>query len=287
MDFKGFFESLYSRFILRDVFAKATPGAIVFLGFALWWAPPIYVIEWFTRDHSWGFWLFFFSSAWLLGLAIQSFAEVFHFLEYFPPGFRSCGNKTIDQYNSEFFVAVRDFMKGPENEDHAKRNERFEVIKESCGNTAASVVLVAAVVGARLGFETGVNFRGDFSYSALRLVPFFAAVLWVSYLLYRMHLENCVRQYTYAWRLLNLAGKINENGTLKLSLGDSNPTDVHGWLNNSNLRSGGLNKHFLCLPMACITIWVVFGLIGMLSGWFLHDYQKELPILMWITDPIK
>lgn len=280
-DLKGLFENLYSRFILRDVLGKALPGTLVLLAVALWWAPPGSVIEWFAGDHSWGFWLFFFSSAWLLGLAIQFFAEYFRFLEYFPPGLRSLEKKCVDQYNSEFFVAVRDFLKAPSNEEHSNRNERFEVIKESCGNASASLVLAAGVLVARLGFEIGVNHNGPIPHGALRLVLVFLVVLGIVFLLYRMHLENCVRQYTYAWRLLSMEGRIQEDGTIKLTSKNGVTTYVQGWRKNGNLRLGGLNKCLFCLPMVCIGIWVAFGVIGMLSGVLL-----KMPLHpMWITDP--
>jgi len=164
------FDALYSRFLLRDVFAKIIPGALALLAIGLWWGGPAVNLSWLAGlDRLW-VWLLLFGLSWPLGLGIQRLGEVIHFVRYFPPSLQ----RNILEYNAQFLFAVSEQLSTSYNVQHRRRIERFEIVKESTGNTATALLLVLGVLIARLGFESGPwVFQGEFARCSLRILPSF------------------------------------------------------------------------------------------------------------------
>ena len=79
-----FFESLYSRFILRDLFGKIVPGSILLFTIlrSLGWFPSGSL----ALDLPFAGWLLFYGVAWAVGIAAQSVGEITRLLKFYGGG---------------------------------------------------------------------------------------------------------------------------------------------------------------------------------------------------------
>jgi hypothetical protein len=126
------FDSFYSHFVLRDLFGKITPGAIVLIAMLIIVINSSDFYKFFYSTNVW-IWIIFISVSWLIGFAIQGMGEIFHLIIYFPERISKI------RWYEEYII----FLKGAE--DFEKQNvERFVVIKEACGNgyVAFGIVLI-------------------------------------------------------------------------------------------------------------------------------------------------
>ena len=180
MDLKGLFEALYSKFLLRDVVAKALPGFILI---SIFWgmnAPdnPFY-FEPFTEGSSLLHDLVVFAVSWIAGIGIQSFGvhtfSKFQILRI---------EQTIDANGN----CLEDLQRWSQlktrftlNSDDVQRSlvERMALIKEASGIGGLSclisgcVLIMKAAYFAYSGHQTEDIFRFYLSGPALLLLGFF------------------------------------------------------------------------------------------------------------------
>ncbi|MGB7291039.1 MAG: hypothetical protein WBD99_02560 [Thermodesulfobacteriota bacterium] len=208
------FESFYTRFILRDAVAKVTPGLGFAIGIATLFATRTEILDWF-RGLPTPLWLLVLGFAWLLGLTIQSFAELpvwylrigsssrcerVGLLWYWPPGL-------LGRDWSKVLVASRYLFAAQQYSDHAARFERFEAIKEACGITYVTLLLLSIIHAVALGITTKCVWCCPGS--ATRMLQFLSVFI-ILILLRRMHIQNMWRQYLYAHDLLGRESEVQK-----------------------------------------------------------------------------
>jgi hypothetical protein len=120
-DIPGIFDSLYSRLVLRDVFAKILPGTIVSAAVAYAALPPDTFFA--LLDPSLFLALGMMGCGWLAAFAIQGLGEKYKFIKNEPPGLN----------RQQLYERMVEFERksSPSQQMHA---ERLLVIKEACGN---------------------------------------------------------------------------------------------------------------------------------------------------------
>ncbi len=138
-ELESLFEALYNRFILRDLFGKIVPGLILLV--ALYVAlvrpdtSPAGVITLLT-SLSVPMWIVLGSIGWITAFGVQWLGERIKILRYYGdwiPNDKSWYEKVV-RFTQVASPAEKDLF------------ERFVVIKETCGNTAMSLVLSALVL---------------------------------------------------------------------------------------------------------------------------------------------
>lgn len=205
-DWSNLFESFYTGFVIRDVVAKVTPGLVLAMGIATLFVTPSALFIWF-RDLPSPLWFLVVASAWLLGLAIQSFAELHIWwirvdssstlervglLWYWPLGLSGSDW-------SKVLVASRYLFASGNYSDHAARFERFEAIKEACGISYVAILLLLVIRAMAFGITTKCLWCQP-PLPVEYLLFFFTLGFLI--LLRRMHIMNVWRQYLYARDLL-------------------------------------------------------------------------------------
>jgi hypothetical protein len=129
-DIPGIFDSLYSRLILRDVFAKILPGTIVTAA-VLNAVLPLNTFLTLLEPSLW-LALGMLAWGWLAAFAIQGLGERYKFLEANPRGF--------DRPDMYKLMVHFDSKATHSQQMHA---ERLLVIKEACGNGSIALLLAA------------------------------------------------------------------------------------------------------------------------------------------------
>jgi hypothetical protein len=129
---QGFFDAIYSKFILRDLFSKIVPGAIFLCTALLLFDGNLSCIL-LHGDFSPAVWAILYGIAWILGLALQSLGEVLGLLKFHIYG-------TDQKYRSR---RIRAHRLATERESHEL--ERYLVIKETTGISSIALFLFAAV----------------------------------------------------------------------------------------------------------------------------------------------
>ncbi|MDD2776402.1 MAG: hypothetical protein PHU06_10630 [Gallionella sp.] len=126
---ENLFESLYDNFLLRDLFAKIVPGAIVLIA-SLYETPMAMIIIDQTGKAGLPAALLLAGIAWIVGIAVQGFGTSINLIKHHPsPDF---DNDNI-RYNtrSHFNSIAKPF--------DIKQVERFAIIKEAAGNAAMAI----------------------------------------------------------------------------------------------------------------------------------------------------
>lgn len=171
------FQSFYSHFILRDLFGKVGPGAMLLGAVTVGFTSFSNALD-LAGKASLGAWIVLGAAAWLIGLSLQGSGELVGFVRYYP--------KSVTQPVWEDLIVRFREKASPA---HTQDFERFTVIKEACGN--ASVAAVAALV-VILATRWGTT-RGYAAASVIALsIPGLA----------KMHFANAQRGYDYVKNVL-------------------------------------------------------------------------------------
>ncbi len=127
----GLFESFYQQFVLRDLFSKVLPAAVVLVS-TIWTLRGELTLEPLRVDVPWFQSGLCVGALWLLGLALQQFGRLLGLCQYHPK-----------ERSHEDFLArkVRISMRAPP--ECRREIERFVVIKEATGNTGTALALSA------------------------------------------------------------------------------------------------------------------------------------------------
>lgn len=189
-NFFGAVEAFYSRFILRDLLAKITPGSIVLLT----------MIKNFINNKttfnnisnfSFVIGLLFITISWIIGFAIQGLGEKLKLIKYHE-------NKEAGKLYSEF-------LKYGEKEQY-KDVERMVVIKETCGNSYIAFTIVLLLNSCYLFINETSIFLKDIIYINS---PNIILLVVIIYSLRYMHFEHVKRQNEVVKSRLQSLKKIN------------------------------------------------------------------------------
>jgi len=131
-DISGFFDSLYSRLILRDVFAKILPGTIVSAAVAYATLPPDTFFA--LLDPSLFLALGMMGCGWLAAFAIQGLGEKHKFIKNEPPGLN----------RQQLYERMVEFER-KSTSSQQMHAERLLVIKEACGNGYLALILAVVL----------------------------------------------------------------------------------------------------------------------------------------------
>lgn len=176
-DLGPLFQSFYTHFVLRDLFGKAGPGAVLLGTIVVSFSSFSSALD-LAGKASLGAWIAFVAVAWLIGLSLQGLGELLHFFRYYP--------KNITQATWEDkVVRFRKVASPAQTQDF----ERFAVIKEACGNAALAAAAGLVMIPVFKWGTTG-------SYTAIALIALSIPGL------ARMHFANATRGYDYVVKVL-------------------------------------------------------------------------------------
>jgi hypothetical protein len=122
-----FFDALYQRFVLRDLFSKIVPGSIAICSFLVF-CPDVASRLW--KDLPLGLWILLYAIAWLVGLAMQYLGEKLKLITFHT-------YEGDEQYRRNRLKAHR-----VATQRESQELERYLVIKEATGIAAVSVFLL-------------------------------------------------------------------------------------------------------------------------------------------------
>ena len=182
-DMKDFFDSLYTRFLLRDLFAKVVPGGLLLATIVYTSKLDRYFLS-LSERFDWLLSVGAFGLSWVVGFGVQSIGESVRWIQHHPAEF----DNQSKRYNlrCKFSRLATDIER--------QQVERYAVIKEACGNAAMAVLLSLGVVA----IET---IAGE-----LRLDP--GAILTISFLLtisaylLKANYSHAEKHYTFMKKLV-------------------------------------------------------------------------------------
>lgn len=123
----GFFSSLYSKFVLRDLLGRVFPGLIIILGLANEHEAGIWGIQSLSNISLLGGFILF-SSSFVIGIILQSVRTIpYNLIEYFIWPKKKPLQALKDLKNNQF---VRD------------QRERLVVLRDVTGNTSLAIFAV-------------------------------------------------------------------------------------------------------------------------------------------------
>jgi hypothetical protein len=176
---KGLFDSLYTRFILRDFLGKIVPGT----GLSIWLAKEansFNAVVSFLKELPTPAWIIGLGFGWLVGLALQSFGELTGLFLYWPRDAVAPVDRMV-----VFDATVSDGMR--------HQVERLRVMKEACGTAAIVFLVMFAIISLRFAWALFVD--GALFNTALQTYWLeWCVSLAMFCLLQRMHREHVRRQ---------------------------------------------------------------------------------------------
>ena len=187
MDLKPLFDSLYDKLILRDFTAKIVPGLILLgVGFFIgaerdfWDYALIRNVSALTVLATLG-------AAWVTSFALQSCGELLriscnrHLIEYYPKGFKSDREWYLFHYTN-----TKDIP-----DARRRAIERIVVIKEACGNGAASLLVSTLLYVIHILIPG----NGNESVDIIGSIPIVLLDMFLIVFLLRMHHVHVQRQF--------------------------------------------------------------------------------------------
>lgn len=136
------FDGFYNKFILRDVFAKITPGLVFILAVLYCLLGSINEVVYFLEKFSAWQW-FLLPLAWILGFFLQHLGLMFKWLK--DPTYalwRSKKEEDKKKLAERFEKRVRASIKDDRN--YLQLLERATLIKEACGNASMATFATGA-----------------------------------------------------------------------------------------------------------------------------------------------
>lgn len=187
------FDAFYSRFVLRDLFAKIVPGMMLLSAMAMSLTSSSSVLTYVASVSFW-FWIAIFSAAWIIAFAVQALAEKYDLIRYYPKGLEQ-----IQIYDMLIqFYKISSVLE-------KQQIERLVVIKEACGNgyMALSISLLLLVVDGILDtYNVGTPLIQWIFSELFRVGHVFIVLLGAIYFLRKMHFIHVDRQHDYMVRVL-------------------------------------------------------------------------------------
>jgi hypothetical protein len=155
------FDSLYNKFLLRDVFAKITPGLIVIFAALYFFQGSVKKIICLLGNLSFWQW-FLLPLAWIMGFFLQHLGLMFKWLK--DPTYtlwkseeEKDKKKLAERFDKKVYISIRN------DNEFCKLLERTIIIKETCGNASmalmfAGVFYLSGQVRALIVRKTNVSF---------------------------------------------------------------------------------------------------------------------------------
>ena len=135
--------SLYTQFILRDLFAKIIPGLIFLLSIIFFVNDynSIIKIKFFISNISFLFALLLIAISWLIGISIQSFGEFIRIIKIY----HVLDENDKRKFNIDDWVNLRSHFLKKASDNELKFIERMSVIKEASGIFSLSLLFSSIV----------------------------------------------------------------------------------------------------------------------------------------------
>ena len=144
-DLAALFDAFYTRFVLRDLLAKITPGAIVLVAiFTIFIWQPENVAHYLAGLTFWA-WTILLAFSWITGMTIQSIGEFLGMIRYYPK--KDKKDNELDR--KEWYKLRVEFSKWA-TPDEERVDERFIVIKEACGNGSIALLVVSILLAVKI-----------------------------------------------------------------------------------------------------------------------------------------
>lgn len=178
----SFFNALYHNFLLRDLFAKMVPGAVVIATILSQNPLGERVVE-IGENVGWPFVLLGAGVAWIFGFALQELGGILKIIKHYP-------TDPTDYSKSKKRYTLRTAFKKVATENERQQVERYAVIKEATGNGATTILLCLFIVLMRLVVA------GDLVFSVSALIPGFFLLLFVGVLI-RGNRSHAIKQYEF------------------------------------------------------------------------------------------
>lgn len=178
------FDAFYNRFVLRDLFGKIIPGAIILFAISIIVIGSPERILCCLISFSFWLWIILISLSWISGIAVQSVGETIKWIRYFPKWKDDKKKEKLDL--DTWYDMYNEFLNKvslPERAQH----ERYIVIMEVSGNGS-----VAFLISLFLLVSNGL----------IKSFLIIAIVLVLIFFLFFMHRKNVKRQYKYLNRCL-------------------------------------------------------------------------------------
>jgi len=125
----------YEKFILRDLLAFVTPGAIVVMSVLLLHCD-IYVIKEFFNDLKFVLYIPIYGVLFVVGFAVQCLG-----FEIIPWLFKFHNCEDDKEYYSERLIKIRRLNKDDEDKVVKQQHERFVILKLMCANNALAIFI--------------------------------------------------------------------------------------------------------------------------------------------------
>ncbi|MHC4478969.1 MAG: hypothetical protein ACYS9T_10970 [Planctomycetota bacterium] len=216
---KDFFQSLYSRFILRELLGKMMPGGIVMLSCV------VGILDLLDKDIiafflgcprlPFGIWIYLFGISWLFGLGIQQVGERSWRpirLRYFPDKeFRESyegyhiANET-EELRTWYELSVK-FENSSPKPRQQQQLERLGIIKDACGISGYSIA-ISLVLLSLSTFLKRVSDIGDWFKNII--IPFLPGIMLLFVIcvaLLLMHRAHVKREYLLMISVVNASRK--------------------------------------------------------------------------------
>jgi hypothetical protein len=135
------FDSFYNKFILRDIFAKITPGIIVIFTALYLFQGSIHGIVCFLKHLSVWQW-FLLPLAWIMGFFLQHLGLMSTWLTdptYALSKSEDDKNKLAERFDKKVRISIKD------DKEYCKLLERAIIIKEACGNASMALIFAGVV----------------------------------------------------------------------------------------------------------------------------------------------
>ncbi len=165
-DATSIIEALYKNFLLRDLFAKIVPGAVVLIATA-YQSPFAAGIVKVAGTLGWPMILVGAGAAWIMGFAIQEFGELFHTIRHHPPQFA----------NTEERYKLRNEFNRIASSSETQQAERYAIIKEAAGNGATAILISVSIVVVRTLSSSGLQFSSQAILPSILLLLFAYALI--------------------------------------------------------------------------------------------------------------
>jgi len=192
-DLAALFNAFYTRFVLRDLLAKITPGTIVLVAIStifIW--QPENVAHYLAGLTFWA-WTILLAFSWITGITIQSIGE---WLEKRKEGWgiRYYPKDEFDDNHKEWFKFLVAFSHSDRVTDaDKKRAERYAVIKEACGIGSIAFLIVSSLLAVKIVFLLVVSV---YDTMGILLIGLIIAIIF-TFSLNRMNKEHVQRHYDY------------------------------------------------------------------------------------------
>jgi hypothetical protein len=188
-DLAALFNAFYTHFVLRDLLAKITPGAIVLVAISMIfiWQPEN--VARYLAELSFWAWTIFLAFSWIIGITLQSIGEFLGIGSYPKEKFKT--HKEWFEFHVEFSHSVR------VTEANKNRVERYAVIKEACGIGSIALLIVNILLAVKIVFLLeDFLVVGGYDKIGILIIGLVIAIIFM-FSLHRMHKEHVQRQYDY------------------------------------------------------------------------------------------